>query len=69
MLRFLSTVCIIVTVSGCAMSPLKAQITGDGKYWIVLEDMKFKDPDTQEIHVVPAGFVTDNAQRALGTLA
>lgn len=49
-------------ISGCAMrSPMEASLTGDGKYWVLTNDLVYENPDTGYVVNVPRGFVTDLA--------
>ncbi|WP_394222752.1 DUF1353 domain-containing protein [Alteromonas gracilis] len=62
MYRCLIIFVVVSLFSGCATSvksPLSARVTGDGKYWIVQEPLKFEL--NGEDRYVPKGFVTDFA--------
>ena len=62
MYRYLAIFVVVSLFSGCATSvksPLSARVTGDGKYWIVQEPLKFEL--NGEDRYVPKGFVTDFA--------
>ena len=53
---------ILIILSGCAFkSPMIASPTGDGKYWVLQEQLEYIHPKTNQLYVVPRGFVTDLA--------
>lgn len=53
---------MIISISGCAMkSPMVVSPTGDGKYWVLQQDLEYEHPDTNKNVVIPRGFVTDLA--------
>ncbi|WP_257463540.1 DUF1353 domain-containing protein [Archangium lipolyticum] len=48
--------------SGCAsIRPVPVEPFADGRDWVLLKDLKYRIGNTQEVIVVPAGFVTDFA--------
>ena len=52
----------IVLLSACAFqSPMVVSPTGDGKYWVLKEELVYQHPETNERTVIPRGFVTDLA--------
>lgn len=59
----LLTVVSIATLQSCAgfAQPLSAKLTGDGRYWILLDELTYENPDSGESYTVPKGFATDLA--------
>jgi hypothetical protein len=61
-MRALSLVLFALFVSGCGFQrPMVASPTGDGKYWVLHEDLVYTQPRTGQTFTVPRGFVTDLA--------
>lgn len=61
-MRMMLVLFLAAALSGCAIkAPMVVSTTGDGKYWVLKEDLEYEHPKTKRLVVVPKGFVTDFA--------
>jgi hypothetical protein len=62
-MRLVTVLVVSAALAGCEQqrSPMVASPTGDGKYWVLMAPLEYKQPKTKQRVVVPTGFVTDLA--------